>query len=473
MTDSAASRAGLDMHLDLGGARPGRALELALRDAIAEGRLDAGRRLPATRTLAADLGVARATVTDVYAQLVAEGWLEARTGSGTWVARNAEPAREASVTVPQRAQLQPAYGPGSLVAGLPDASSFPRQEWLAAGRRALELATDAELGYAPPPGVARLRTELASYLRRTRGVAAGPDDLLIGGGFGAVLAELCRALAEAGAQCVGVEAYGHAQHRDIVRAAGLEAIAVPVDDEGVQVPTSARIDALLLTPAHQFPLGVPLSAARRRALVAWAREYGALIIEDDYDGEFRYDRRSIGALQAVAPDTVAYLGTASKALGPAIGLAWAVLPARWRAETLRAREVHGAAPRDAINQLTLAVFLDEHSYDRHVRRMRAEYRRRRELLASLLVTRIPAASLGGVAAGLQATVLLPDNVDAREVVAAAARGGLRFLTLADYAADASATHPPAVVIGYGAPSRARADAELEAAVQAIASTAAG
>lgn len=470
MTDSAPTRVGLDLHLELSGARPGRALELALREAITAGRLDAGRRLPATRTLATDLGVARATVTDVYAQLVAEGWLEARTGSGTWVARTVEPAHEASV-ITQRAQ--PGYGPGSLVAGLPDASSFPRQEWLAAGRRALELATDAELGYAPPPGVARLRTELASYLRRTRGVVAGPDDLLIGGGFGAVLAELCRALAEAGAQCVGVEAYGHAQHRDIVRAAGLEVIAVPVDDEGAQVPTSARIDALLLTPAHQFPLGVPLSAARRRALVAWAREYGALIIEDDYDGEFRYDRRSIGALHAVAPDTIAYLGTASKALGPAIGLAWAALPARWRAEALRAREVHGAAPRDAINQLTLAVFLDEHSYDRHVRRMRAEYRRRRELLASLLVARIAAASLGGVAAGLQATVLLPDNVDAREVVAAAARGGLTFLTLADYAADASATHPPAVVIGYGAPSRARVDAELEAAVQAIASTAAG
>jgi len=482
MTDARAERAprgiaGLDLHLELAGAtRPARALESALRDAITGGRLAVGHRLPPSRALASDLGIARATVVDVYAQLVAEGWLETRVGAGTWVARGGPGSAGPGPSAAPAALARPAAG--TLLGGLPDAGSFPRSEWLAATRRALQGATDAELGYAHAAGVPRLRHELAAYLQRTRGVAvapapAGAEAVLIGHGFGSLLGVLCRALAAAGAHRVAVEEFGHAQHRDVIRAAGLDTVTLTVDEQGAVVDELFEhpdVDAVLLTPAHQFPLGVPLAAERRRALVGWAGERGALIIEDDYDGEFRYDRRSIGALQGVAPDAVAYLGTASKALGPAVGLAWAVLPAPWRERAL-AERIGREQPRDVVNQLTLAEFLADHSYDRHVRRMRAEYRRRRALLAALLLARVPGARLAGVPAGLQATVRLPDRVDADAVVPAALRRGVSFGSLASYAADASVRHPSAVVIGYGATSRARAEAELAAAVAAIADVA--
>jgi GntR family transcriptional regulator / MocR family aminotransferase len=451
---------GLDVHLELGGTRPARALESALREAIVSGRLPVGHRLPPTRGLATDLGIARATVSDVYAQLVAEGWLESRVGAGTWVARTAR--AQAGRVGPA---APPVGGPTLVAGGLPDASTFPRRDWLAAARRALEAATSADLGYTDPAGAPRLREELAGYLRRTRGVAAEPARVLVGHGFGSMLSLLCRTLVAAGARRMAVEEYGHTEHRDIIRAAGLRIVPLPVDQQGAGVDVGA--DAVLLTPSHHFPLGVPLSAERRRALIAWARDGGRLVIEDDYDGEFRYDRRSIGALQGIGPDVVAYLGTASKATAPAVGLSWAVVPERWRAPVLRQRAVLDL-PHDALNQLTLAEFFAAHSYDRHVRRMRAEYRRRREFLVSELAAKVPGARVGGLAAGLQATVYLPEGTDADLVVAEGLSRGVSFRTLADYAADPTRPHPSAVVIGYGAVTAARASRDLGAVVAAIA-----
>jgi len=472
---------GLDLFLRLGETRPARALESALREAIVAGRLQAGHRLPPTRSLAADLGIARATVSDVYAQLTAEGWLEARVGSGTWVAESRATGGHAAAGAAQSAaRVRPAGGQGltRMYGGGPDLSRFPRREWLAAARRAVDSATPAELDYTEPRGTERLRRELAVYLTRTRGVQADPELTLVGHGFASLLSLVCRTLAERGARRIAVEEYGHAEHRDIARAAGLEVIALPVDEEGADVAGESALsglgaaDAVLLTAAHQYPLGVPLSPLRRRQVVRWARSTGGTVIEDDYDGEFRFDRRSIGALQGMAPDHVIYLGAASKALAPAIGLAWAVVPSRLLAGLLRQRDRYDRM-NDSLNQLTLAEFFADHAYDRHVRRMRSEYRRRRELLVTELAARVPQARVLGVAAGLQATIELPHGTDPENVVAHGLRRGLEFETLAGYAAELDKPHPPAIVLAYGASPASRAGANIELAVSAIEASLAG
>jgi GntR family transcriptional regulator / MocR family aminotransferase len=457
------SRGELDLHLEVGETRPARALERALRDAIVAGRVPAGGRLPATRGLAADLGIARATVSEVYAQLAAEGWLQSRVGAGTWVAQTAALPAQA---VPEPA-ARPSAAPRPYWGGIPDVSLFPRGEWAAAARRAMDVATAAELGYQDRRGSHRLRQELSGYLRRTRGAEATAERTVIGQGFGGLLALACRSMAAAGARRLAVEAYGHPRHRDIAAAAGLDVVPLPVDGEGADVARlGPEVDGVLLTTAHQFPTGVPLSPARRRAVIAWAREAGALVIEDDYDGEFRYERRAVGALQGMAPDQVLYIGTASKALVPAVGLAWAVVPEARMAGLLAQRAVL-SEPRDALNQLTLAEFIAAHSFDRHVRRMRAEYRRRREHLAARLAERVPAARLAGVPAGIQALVSLPPGSDPDLVVAAGLRRGLAFDALHEYAADPGAWHPPAVVLGFGASPATRALADIDLAVAAI------
>ena len=466
----------LDLHLELGETRPARALERALRDAIVTGRVPAGHRLPPSRSLAADLGIARATVAEVYAQLTAEGWLEARTGAGTWVTATA-----ALLPSPPSAGAAPRNAPGGadslagggparpvrFYGGLPDPSLFPRREWLAAARRAVDAATIADLGYGQARGTARLRDQLAAYLRRTRGVDASADRVVIGQGFGGLLALACRALAAGGARRMAVEEYGHPEHRDIIRAAGLEVVPLPVDDEGADVTLlGSGTGAVLVTASHQFPTGAMLSPARRRAAVAWAKATDGLIIEDDYDGEFRYDRRAVGALQGIAPDHVIYLGTASKALAPAVGLAWAVAPGRLL-RPLLAQRADLDQPRDVINQLTLAEFLDVHAYDRHVRRMRGEYRQRREHLAALLSARAPAARLTGLPAGLQAVVMLPAGASAAVVVAEGLRRGVSFRALGEYATSPGKPHPEAIVLGFGASPAARAAADIELVVAAI------
>jgi GntR family transcriptional regulator / MocR family aminotransferase len=466
----------LDLHLDVrlgpGETRPARALEQALREAIVAGRVPAGHRLPPTRALAADLAIARTTVSEVYAQLTAEGWLEARVGAGTWVAELTETARAAAVApppAPAPGAGGPAGGPRviDLSAGRPDPSQFPRPEWLAATRRVLDTASAPDLGYPDPRGMERLRQQLAAYLARTRGVAATVDRTLIGHGFGSLLALACQALVAGGARRLAVEEFGHPEHRDIVTATGLHLVLLPVDERGADVTRlSADVDAVLLTAAHQFPVGVPLSPARRRAVTGWAQATGGLVIEDDYDGEFRYERRAVGALQAMAPDHVLYIGTASKALAPAVGLAWAVSPQRF-ADRMLACRGDLDRPRDALNQLVLAEFLAGHAYDRHVRRMRAEFRRRRDHLEQELASRVPAARLAGVPAGLQAVVELPAGSDPDAVVAEGLRRGAAFRTLAEYAARPRDGHPPAIVIGFGAPPASQASAGTTMAVAAI------
>ncbi|WP_147793806.1 PLP-dependent aminotransferase family protein [Cellulomonas sp. Y8] len=463
---------GLDLFLDLRAARPRRGLEDALRAAVTEGRLAPGTRLPATRSVAADLGVARNTVAQVYEQLAAEGWLTSRVGAGTWVA---EPAASPA-PAEGRPTGQPAAGsPGppagaDLRAGIPDAAAFPRREWAAAVRRAVLDSPAGSLGYPDPRGVPAAREALAGYLARTRGVRATSGRVLLARGFGGLLAAACRALAAAGATRVAVEEYGHARHRDAIVAAGLAVVPLPVDRDGADVAQLAElgVDAVLLTPAHQFPTGVALAPDRRTAVVRWAAATGALVLEDDYDGEFRYDRRAVGALQALAPEHVLYAGTASKSVGPGLGLAWAVAPERLVAPLARQTELLGGGP-PAVDQLALAGFVEAHDLDRSVRRLRQHYRARRARVEAVVAERLPACAVAGLPAGLHCLVELPAGTSETAVVAAAARRGVRLEGLSAFAAPGTGRgRGPAVVVGYGAPGAHAFDAVLAAAAEAIA-----
>ncbi|WP_037354870.1 MocR-like pyridoxine biosynthesis transcription factor PdxR [Amycolatopsis orientalis] len=450
---------GLDLYLPVSTTRPAHALETALRAAVVDGRLPVGARLPASRALAADLGIARSTVSEVYSRLAAEGWLESRVGAGTWIAgfpRHSPPA----------AAPRPAPPEYELRGGLADAGDFPRSQWSAQTRRALSEMPVSTFAYAPPEGAIELRDTLAGYLARTRGVAVTAVNVLVGSGFGDLLSLTCRAIRARGGKRIAVEEYGHERHRRIIAESGLDIVPVRVDAEGADL-TGAEADAAFLTPAHQFPTGVPLSPERRRAAVEWANAHEALLLEDDYDGEFRYDRRSIGALQALAPDRVVYLGTSSKALAPAVGVAWAVTPPGLLPELLRQRSLSGVTP-SGLHQQVLARFLDSHEYDRAVRRRRATFRTRRELFAQLLAERTPDLRPGGLAAGLQCLVELPDAAAEERALAAARQFGVALEGLSGYRAPGGNPDRAGVVVGYGAVSSARAARALALAADALA-----
>jgi GntR family transcriptional regulator/MocR family aminotransferase len=460
--------AGLDLHLDLAGPRVRAAVEAALRGAVQSGRLPPGTRLPASRTLAVDLGVARNTVADAYGQLVAEGWLTARQGSGTRVAehpaadspadlaqpayrgvRPAHPAGHAATGAPVAQSQEPRY---SLRPGVPDLGEFPRAAWLAAARRAITAAPSEAFGYGDVRGRRELREALAAYLARARGVRATPDRIVICSGFTQVLALLGRVLAASGVTELAAEAYGHQHHRDVIAAHGLSCRPVPVDDDGAVIGAAddfPAAGALLLTPSHQFPLGVPLAPGRRGRAVAWAARAGRVVIEDDYDGEFRYDRRAIGAMQALAPEHVVYAGTASKTLAPAVRLAWLVLPARLMDQFAAAKlvtDLHGSS----LDELTLAELIGSGGYDRHVRRARLLYRRRRDRLVAALAAAVPDARVTGVAAGLHAVLFLPPGMREADVLASAARRGLALDGMGSFRPPGVA-HPEALVLGYATP----------------------
>ncbi len=456
---TSARRSALDLHLELTGPRVRAGLETALRAAISGGRLPPGSRLPSSRVLAADLGVARNSVAEVYGQLTAEGWLATRHGAGTWVAdRVAAPAEPAAQAVPA-ASSGARY---SLRPGVPDLSAFPAPAWLAAARQAVSSAPRSLFGYGDPRGVRRLREALAGYLSRARGVAVTPDRIVVCAGFAEGLELICAALRLRGARSLAVEAYGNPAHVQLAVRCGMRVRALPVDGGGAVPDALGRAtDAVLLTPAHQFPLGVALRPARRRQVVAWAAETGGLVIEDDYDGEFRYDRQAVGALQALAPERVAYAGTASKSLAPGLRLGWLVLPARLVADVADIKQSAGRLS-SSIEQLTLAEFIESGRYDRQVRRARLAYRRRRDQLIAELARRAPLVTVGGIAAGLHALVRLPAGLAEPEVIAAAAARGLALEGLADclalqvpgvsgLAADAVLTHDPALVVGYATP----------------------
>jgi GntR family transcriptional regulator / MocR family aminotransferase len=427
---------GLDLHVDLSGSRVRVPLEAGLRDAISSGRLRPGTRLPSSRALAADLGIARNTVAEVYSQMVAEGWLTARSGAGTVVApRTAGPGADAAAPV---AVERPRY---DLRSGEPDLASFPRREWLAACRRALADAPDHLLGYGDPRGVPGLRTALADYLGRARGVHADEGRIVICSGFASALAVVCRALRATGCDVLAAEEYGHRLHRDIVAGQGLSLRLLPVDESGALTGASGDADAMLLTPAHQFPLGMALSPARRLAGAQW----GGIVIEDDYDGEFRYDRQPVGAMQALAPDRVIYAGTASKSLAPGLQLAWLVVPPRLLDPVVAAM----SGGPSAVDQLTLAAFITAGAYDRHIRRIRLAYRRRRDRL--MTAVNGLGFRLSGIAAGLHANLEFERHELELLAAARAADHGVAISGLSEFIAEDASVRRAGLVVGYGRP----------------------
>ncbi|MFV0134086.1 PLP-dependent aminotransferase family protein [Streptomyces sp. HMX87] len=437
---------GIDLHLEPTGPGLRRGLTDALREAVRTGRLAPGTRLPSSRTLAADLGIARNTVADAYAGLVAEGWLTARQGSGTRVADRPVTVPAADALRP-RDPARPAY---DLRPGTPDLAAFPRAEWLKAARRALAAAPNDALGYGDPRGRPELRAALAGYLSRARGVRADPERVLVCSGFGHALQLIGTVLRARGVHTVAVESYGLHQHRDLLTEAGLRTVPLPFDDRGTDPGTPpAEAGAVLLTPAHQFPMGMALHPDRRAAVADWARRTGALVLEDDYDGEFRYDRQPVGALQGLDPDRVVYLGTASKSLAPGLRLAWAVLPPELAERTVAAKG--GTDTCGVLEQLTLAEFLTSGAYDRHVRAARLRYRRRRDALVAALAARAPEVRATGIAAGLHAVLRLPPGTE-QAVVQAAAWQQLALFGLAGFRHPQAVTEPlDAVVVGYGTP----------------------
>ena len=442
---------GVDLHLELRGPGLRAGLTDALREAVRSGRLTPGTRLPASRTLAADLGIARSTVTECYAELVAEGWLTAQQGSGTRVAQRAKPRRAAArsaQTGPKR--RRPTHG---LLPGAADFAEFPRPQWLAAARRALTVAPHDAFGYGDPLGRVELRTALADYLSRVRGVYAEPERIIICSGFHHGLTLTARALKARGERAVAVEAYGLGLYRTLLTDAGLSIPPLAVDEHGARTDDLASlggVGAVLLTPAHQFPTGVALSPERRAAAIDWARTTGGLILEDDYDGEFRYDRKPVGALQGLDPERVVYFGTASKSLAPALRIAWMVVPghllpditaAKGRVETV-----------SVLEQLTLAEFITSGAFDRHVRSRRQSYRRRRDQLVAALAQSAPDIRVSGMAAGLQAVLELPPGTESWALQAAASQG-LMVSGMAEFRhpeLDRRAATQDALVVNYSA-----------------------
>ena len=436
---------GRDLHLDLSRTRVRSALEAALRDAIRDGRLAPGTMLPSSRTLAQDLGVARNTVADAYGQLGAEGWLSARQGSGTRVA--ARPAMVDSAPSPHATERHRC--PFDLTPGSPNLSDFPRSAWLAAMRRALAAAPYEALGYGDARGRLELRAALSEYLARARGVDVTPERVVVCSGLAQGLDLLCEMLRARGARTIATEAYGYPAQHELIAASGLVLRPLPVDSGGSVVDQLAGEDAVLLTPAHQFPIGVPLRPQRRTQVVAWAAETGGLVIEDDYDGEFRFDRQAVGAMQALAPEHVIYAGTASKSLAPGLRLGWLVLPSQIVDEFV-AVKTRSQRSSSALEQLALAEFIASGAYDRHVRRSRLTYRRRRERIVAALTNAAPNVRIIGLAAGLHLLVELPPGHCEQDTIARAAQHGLALDGVRTYSA-----HPgdrgPALVIGYGTP----------------------
>ncbi len=439
---------GSDLHLDLSGGGGVRAsLMRALRDAVRSGRLAPGTRLPSYRSLAADLGIARNTVAEAYAELGAEGWLTARQGSGTRVALRAEPLRPARDRAgrPQPRPSRPAY---DLRPGSPDAASFPRAAWASATRRALAAAPSEAFGVGDPQGRIELRRALTGYLARARGVRTGPERLVICAGFAHALRLLGRVLHGT----LAVESYGLAFHRGLVEEAGIRTVPLVVDERGARTGELAATGAaaVLLTPAHQFPTGGPLHPERRAAVVDWARATAGLLLEDDYDGEFRYDRQPVGAVQGLDPEHVVYLGSVSKSLSPALRLGWLALP-----EHLVDDVVAAKGERElwvgAVEQLALADFIESGGYDRQIRLMRGRYRRRRDQLVTMLAERAPHIRVSGIAAGLHAVLELPPGTE-KSVVQGAAWQGLAVAGLSAYRhPDTPMPARDGLVIGYGTP----------------------
>jgi GntR family transcriptional regulator/MocR family aminotransferase len=457
---------GLDLHLDRVGRNVRASLMDAFREAIRSGRLAPGTRLPSTRVLASDLGLGRNTVVRVYTELISEGWLTGHHGSGTEGSqRSVEIAAERARPRLQDERPRPLY---DLRPGLPDLSSFPRDEWIRAVKRTVGGAPFSAFGHTDPQGSSELRDALARYLARARGLHAHADNVIVSGGAAEGLRLAAAALAEAGVTKVAVEELGLRSQRETLLRAGIEVIPIPVDAGGMDLSAldhAASPGAVLLTPSHQFPLGVALHSDRRAAVVNWARRRGTLIIEDDYDGEFRYDRSPVGALQGLDHDHVIYLGTASKSLAPGLRLGWLVVPDYW-VSAIAGQKGETEETVGFVNQLAMTEFIESGAYDRHIRAMRSLYQRRLRQLIEMIGRHAPTARITGMSAGLHVLLEQPGRTGA-ELVRRAELEQLAIQSLDLFRHPRSTSDRDGVVIGFGAPSASAWPGTLAALVRTL------
>ncbi len=435
-------------------------LTRALRSAVRTGRLPGGSALPPSRVLAGELGVSRATVTEAYGQLAAEGYLTARSGSVTRV----RPGLEWQPGEEPRTDPNPRPWRIDLGPGIADLNAFPRVAWAEAMRRAITGLPVGELAAAYPSGHPRARRAVAGYLRRARDADADEARTFLVPSASSGMRGLALALARAGRTEIAVEDPSWRNLRLICEQHGLVPRPVPVDDDGLRVDLLAELSgvrAVLITPAHQFPTGVALSPARRAALLEWCREVDGLIIEDDYDASFRYDRAQVAALQAMAPDRVALLGSVSKTLSPALGLGWMLLPPIWCEPV--ATELAGVGT-STVDAVAFADLIETGRYDQQLRRLRLTYRRRRDRLADRLAADLPDLPVTGLRAGLHLVLGLSDGTDVPALIRRAADVGLHLVDHDRYRAAARPPGPPALVLGYGN----LRDAQVDQAVRLLA-----
>jgi GntR family transcriptional regulator / MocR family aminotransferase len=437
----------------------------ALRGAAAGGAFRAGDRLPSTRALATTLHVSRTVTAAAYDQLLAEGWVEGRRGSGTFVVGTpgagpppvspAEPVPATEIDVDSRARKRPI----DLPAGVPCVEVLDAAAW----RRAWRAAADDPPDVAPEPvGLRAFRTAVVEHLLRHRGLPADPALVLATAGSTAAVGEIARTLPP-GAR-VAVEEPGYQRAVAALRSAGLVPVPVPVDGSGLVVAALPRgLAAVYCTPAHQFPLGPRLSAARRVALVERARAEGFLVIEDDYDGELRYDVAPLPLLAALGPDVVVHLGTASKLLTPTLGAGWLVAPPAVREAVLDHRDRTGSRPSRA-GQRVFAALAAHGDLARHLRRLRRELADRRAAVTAAVAA--AGHRVVGDAAGAHVVVPLPGAAAERDVIAAAAARGVGLDGLARHHDGPPGVH--GILLGYAGPSRADLDRALPAVGEVLA-----
>ncbi len=435
----------------------GHQLQDALRSAIRTGRLRAAERLPSTRQLADQLGVSRGLVVSAYEQLLAEGYVVSAVGSGTRVADGLTVTGDDTASDPRELTVRHPVLESTIDFGygVPDLRAFPTGDWLWALGDASRALPTVDLGDGVPEGDARLRAVLAGYHRRVRAGCADPEHTVIVGGFRQGLTFVLGALFAHGIERIGLEDPGPRDHDQIARRAGLRVSAVPVDAEGIRVDQlrSSGARAVLLTPAHQCPTGAVLSPTRRHELLQWAHDVDGVILEDDYDAEFRYDRQPVGSLQGLAPDRVVALGSVSKTLAPALRIGWIFTPERFRDAILTEKHLScRGVPQ--LDQAALARLVETGRFDRHLRKVRDTYRQRRDALVSAVGQNMKGASITGLDAGHHVLLWLPAGVEEARVVIPAHAAGVAVRGLGDYRVtpDDEVPRDPlpaALVIGFG------------------------
>ncbi|GIJ29942.1 GntR family transcriptional regulator [Micromonospora qiuiae] len=488
MVKGSLSNAGSDfLHLDIGQApRGGRAAWLAdrLRRAIAERVVPVGARLPATRVLAADLGVSRGVVVEAYQRLMEEGQVAGRGRAGTvvvaapipapprWPNTGAQPpstglgtggpesaTSAATRTTDPAGLFSSAPGPDvfdafrtapariDLTPGVPDLAAFPRAAWLRAERAVLGRLAAPDLGYGDPCGTPTLRRAVAGWLARNRGIGADPAEVIITTGVSQALGLLAQALAADGVTALGVEDPGSLGVRQHLNNWQLDTVPIPVDAAGLRVHelAASNLPAVVLTPAHQFPTGVVLAGGRRRQLADWARA-GGLIVEDDYDAEHRYDRPPVPALRATLPEQVCYAGSVSKLLAPALRIGWLLVPRRYRDAVVAAKR-NADLGNAVLPQLVLAELITSGALERHLRLLRRRHVRRRDAMIAAVGRHLPGATVHGAAAGLHLTLTLAGEVADTELAAAALARGVKVQPLSWHC---QRPYPPGLVLGYAA-----------------------